>query len=122
MNKREYFLILTLLVVILISAMTIFFKTKKEVLNDYFYYIKLEKKVKEVYALKRKYEIDYSKINRLKRFCNIKDDEKLLISCNNLDKSKFDIVSNLIFRSNFNIKKFSINKDKNISLNVEIIK
>jgi ABC-type dipeptide/oligopeptide/nickel transport system permease component len=122
MNKRVFLLILFLLLVLVFISAKIYFSTKKEVLQEYNYYIKLEKKVKEVNALKQKYKLDKNKLNSLKQYCNILDGEKVIVKCNNLDKNKFNVVQNIIFRSNFRINKFNIEKNKTISLEVEILK
>jgi ABC-type dipeptide/oligopeptide/nickel transport system permease component len=123
MNKRLFLLILILFITILIVSAKIFFNIKKEVLNEYSYYIKLKKKVKEVYFLKQKYKLNKNKLEKLKRYCDILEKgETYLIECKNLDENKFDYVQNQIFRNNFKIKNFDIDKNKTISLFVEIMK
>jgi hypothetical protein len=123
MNKRMFLLIIILLITVTLISAKIFFNTKKEILNEYNYYLLLEKKIKEVYALKHKYKLNKYKLNHLKKYCAIFDkNDKYLIKCRNLDEKKFNFVQNLIFRNNFKIKNFDIYKNKTLSLNVEIIK
>jgi hypothetical protein len=123
MNKRMFLLIILLLIIIVIFNSKIYFNTKKKVLNEYNYYLLLEKKVKEVYALKQKYKLNKNKLNYLKKYCTISDkNDKYLINCKDLNERKFNIVQNQIFRNNFKINNFEIDKNKTVSLYVEIKK
>jgi ABC-type dipeptide/oligopeptide/nickel transport system permease component len=123
MNKRIFLLIIVLLITILIVSIKIYFNTKNKVLNEYSNYILLEKKVKEVYQLKKKYELNKNKLNILKKYCKVVEKaDKFLVECKNLDQNAFNNVQNLIFRNSFKIKSFDIDKDKNVSIKAEIIK
>jgi hypothetical protein len=123
MNKRMFLLVILLLLTIVLISIKIYFNTKNNVLNEYNHYILLEKKVKEIYALKQKYKLNRYKINYLKRFCKVSDkSDKCIIECKNLDEKKFNIVQRQIFRNNFKINNFEIDKNKTVSLYVEIEK
>ena len=122
MNKRVFILVLFLLTIVVFISAKIYFNTKKEVLVEYNYYVKLEKQAKEVNALKQKYKFDMNKLNSLKDLVLLANNEKVILKCSNLDKNKFNIVQNRVFRSNFRINKFNIEKNKTISLEVEILK
>jgi ABC-type dipeptide/oligopeptide/nickel transport system permease component len=123
MNKRLFLLILILLITVFIVSVKIYFNIKNAVLDEYNYYIVLEKKVKEIYNLKQKYKLNKNKLNILKKYCKVVEkSEKYLIKCKNLDQNAFNNVQSLIFRGNFKIKSFDINKEKNVSIKVEIIK
>jgi len=123
MNKRVFVLILSLLAVVVLISAKYYLNVKKQTLEEYNYYIKLEKKVKEIYNLKNKYNLNTQKLNSLKKYCTVTESEdKYMVKCSNLDENKFNFVQHQIFRSSFKIKKFDIQKDKNSSLNVEILK
>lgn len=123
MNKRVFLLIIILLIVVLFVSVKFYLDIKREVLNEYNHYLLIEKKLKEINKLKRKYKLNEYKINSLKKYCNIQENsDKYLIKCKNLDKNRFNYVQNLVFRSNFKIKNFDIEKNKTIFMRVEIIK
>jgi ABC-type dipeptide/oligopeptide/nickel transport system permease component len=123
MNKRIFLLVIFLLITVTFISAKFYFNTKKKLLNEYNHYLKLEKKIKEVYNLKHKYKLNKNRLNSLKRYCNVLNkEEKYLLKCKNLDEKKFNLVQNLVFRGNFKIKSFDIDKNKTISLFVEIIK
>jgi ABC-type dipeptide/oligopeptide/nickel transport system permease component len=123
MNKRMFFLVLMLLVVVLIVSVKIYFNIKNKVLNEYNYYILLEKKVKEVYNLKQKYKLNKNRLNFLKKYCNVVNKgEKFLIECKNLNQNNFNNIQNHLFKGNFKIKSFDIDKNKTVSIIAEIVK
>jgi hypothetical protein len=123
MNKRFFLLIILLMFTVLIVSAKIYFNLKNKVLNENNNYLMLEDKVKEVYNLKQKYKLNKSKLNYLKKYCSVLEkSDKYIIECKNLNKSKLNLLQNILFKSNFKIKSFDIDKDKNASIKVEIIK
>jgi len=123
MNKRIFYLIIALLIIISLFSAKIYFNTKNTVLEQSSYLISLESKIKKVYALKNKYKFNQNLFNRLKRFCKISNsDDKYIIVCNNLNAKNFSNIQNIIFKNNFKIQDFKINKDKLANLKAEINK
>jgi hypothetical protein len=123
MNKRFFLLIILLMFTVLIVSAKIYFNLKNKLLNENNNYLMLEEKVKEVYNLKQKYKLNKSKLNYLKKYCSVLEkSDKYIIECKNLNKSKLNLLQNILFKSNFKIKSFDIDKDKNASIKVEIIK
>lgn len=123
MNKRIFYLIIALLIIISLFSAKIYFNTKKSVLKGNNYIITLESKVKKVYALENKYKFNRNLFNRLKKFCKVSvSDDKYIISCENLNSVKFNVIQNIIFKNNFKIRDFEINKDKKADIKAEINK
>ena len=123
MNKRIFYLIIALLIIISLFSVKIYFNTKKNILQQNNYIISLENKIKKVYALENKYKFNQNLFNRLKKICKITDSyDKYIIVCNNLDAKNFSNIQNIIFKNNFKIQDFKINKDKLANLKAEINK
>jgi len=123
MNKRIFYLIIALLIIISLFSAKLYFNTKNAVLEQNSYLISLESKIKKVYALENKYKFNQNLFNRLKRFCKISNsDDKYIIVCNNLNAKNFSNIQNIIFKNNFKIQDFKINKDKLANLKAEINK
>ena len=123
MNKRIFYLIIALLIIISLFSVKLYFNTKNAVLEQNSYLISLESKIKKVYALENKYKFNQNLFNRLKRFCKISNsDDKYIIVCNNLNAKNFSNIQNIIFKNNFKIQDFKINKDKLANLKAEINK
>jgi hypothetical protein len=57
MNKRVFLLIIILLIVVLFVSVKFYLDIKREVLNEYNHYLLIEKKLKEINKLKRKYKL-----------------------------------------------------------------
>ena len=103
--------------------MKTYLNTKKETLEANNYLIMLESKIKKIIALKRKYKYNPVLFNQLKKYCKIKNKyNEYIIKCENLDTNKFNFVQNIIFKNNFKLKKFDIQKNKLSNIEVEIIK
>ena len=120
MNKRVFYLVLVLLVVVSIFIAKFYFSTKKEVLSENNYLVLLESKLKKVSSLKDKYKFNNPLFNRLKGMCEVRDKgEKYSVICKKLDAKKFNRVQNIIFKNNFKIEKFNISKE---SIEAEISK
>lgn len=123
MNKRVFLLIVLLMFTVLIVSAKIYFNLKNKVLNENNNYLMLEKKVKEVYNLKQRYKLNKNRLNFLKKYCNvINKGEKFLIECKNLNQNNFNYIQNYLFKSNFKIKSFDIDKNKTVSIIAEIVK
>lgn len=123
MNKRLFLLITFLLILITFFNIKLYTNTKKEVLENQDYLIKLEEKIKKITALKQKYRLNKFLLNRIKKFCSVtKKDETYIIFCKNLDTSKFNTVQNILFKTNFKIKNFKIEKNSLVNITAEIEK
>jgi hypothetical protein len=123
MNRKLFLIILSILFVSLIVSVKFYFEEKNKFKEEYEYYLKLDKKIKEILFLKKKYELNKYKLNLLKKYCNISENSnKYLIECKNLDEKSFDFVQKILFRNNFKIDNFEIDKNINISLTAGIDK
>ena len=123
MNKRLFLLITFLLILITFFNIKLYTNTKKEVLENQDYLIKLEEKIKKITAFKQKYRLNKFLLNRIKKFCSVtKKDETYIIFCKNLDISKFNTVQNILFKTNFKIKNFKIEKNSLVNITAEIEK
>ncbi len=123
MNKRVLFLITLFLILLTIFNIKLYINTKKEVLEYQDYLIKLEEKIKKITVLKQKYRLNTFSLHRLKKFCAVnEEDEKYLIICKNLNTSKFNTVQNILFKTNFKIKNFKIEKNSLAKITAEIEK
>ena len=123
MNKKTFYL--SILLFVLITVFNIkFYKTKKtQAMREYSNFVLFEKKVKEINYLKSSLP-NPDKLKKLLSFCKFNDSaEKVLLSCDNLNKPKFYKLQNILFKSNYRINRYTIikNKDK-VSLKVEILK
>ena len=123
MNKRIFYLIISLLIIFSLFIAKIYFNTKKSILEQNNHLILLESKIKKVYSLKNKYKFNKNLFFRLNRFCNINDKgEKYSLYCKNLDSNKFNTFQNIVFKNNFKLQDFSINKNKLVDVKAEINK
>ncbi len=122
MNKKTFFLLVTLGVVSVLFSVRFYYINKQEALKEYKSFLAFEKKVKKILYLKN----TFSDIRRLKRlnYCKTKDySQKLVLICNNLDNKKFIKIQNILFRGNYIINKFSItDKNNKLFLKAEINK
>jgi hypothetical protein len=123
MNKKTFYLLILLFILITVFSIK-FYKTKKtQAMREYSNFILFEKKVKEINYLKNSLS-NPDNLKKLLSFCKFSDSfEKILISCDNLNKNKFYRLQNILFKSNYKINRYTIikNKDK-VSLKVEILK
>ncbi len=123
MNKRIFYLIILLFIVVTIFNIKLFINTKKDILENYQYITKLEEKIEKINYLKQKYRFNYFLFNRLKKFCNTqyKNDINIIL-CKNLNSKQFNTIQNIIFKTNFKIKNFDIEKNSSAIIKAEIKK
>jgi len=120
MNKRTFYLISLLFILLSVFNVKNYLNTKKEILQENNHLLSIEKKIKQIYSLKEKYKFNSYVFNRLQKLCNISNqNEKYLIKCEKLNNKNFSIIESLIFRHNFKINRFNITKNK---IEVEIDK
>ena len=119
--KKEKFLLITSISVILLLIMYIIYQNKKsEVLSLNSEIYKKEVLLKNVDFLKKQY---ISKLNISNNKCDIKNGNIIILSCKELNKKEFKNISNTIFNKNYKIKKFNINSNQNrVDFYVEINK
>ena len=123
MNKRVFLLTILLFIVFSIFNLKLYTDTKKEVLQNQKYLYSLEEKIKKINALRQKYRFNKILFNRLKRFCKTEEkEESYILSCKDLDTGKFNTIQNILFKTNFKIKNFKIEKNSLINITAEIKK
>ena len=123
MNKRVFYLIIALLIIVSLFNAKIYFNTKKNILQENNRVVFLEKKIKKIYAIKNKYKFNQYLFNRLKQFCNINDEgDSYSILCKKLTSNNFNTVQNIIFKNNFKLQDFKIIKNNSVDIKAEINK
>jgi len=118
MNRNILIGIIILLLLGVIVNYKFYVSNKKEVLKEYEYLTKIEKRIKEINYLKNKYKFN---IDSLKRYCSIKSlSTKYILKCPNLDRSKFLKVEEIFKQTR--LSRFSIEKRNKVNIFAEIIK
>jgi hypothetical protein len=105
MNKRVFFLLIVLFVLVDILVYRLYIKTKKELMQTEDYVFEYKHKAEEIKYLTSKYS---PKISSLKRKCKVINNGKYIIKCKIKNKNDFRFVTNTLFNRTNNILSFKI--------------
>jgi len=122
MDKNRFYLIISLGIIFIIFLFNQYQKTKQTVILENNNFQKISQKVKTILYLQNIYQKNPKIFLHSLKKCKIKKANNYKISCNNLSKRDFKSISNKIFNSSFNIKKFTIKNEKTFSIYMEISK
>jgi len=122
LNKKQFIFIIIFLIALNIVGFIFYKNNKTKLYTTYSHYTHIKQKIDTINLLKNKSQKLNEKI--LNKYCSINTNyNNINLTCNNLDKKSFDVVSYNTFEKNIKISSFSIIRYNDlINLNIKIVK
>ena len=115
MNKNTLILLFVLGILITFFSFKTYKNIKQEAIEKKAEIVKLETKIKEILEIKNKYPKNPPNL----AFCKFSRNDNIKLICKNLNKNQFARINEILKR--YKIKSFDIEKNKGVSVSVEIM-